>query len=90
MQISKLNGICVEKRVLKKSINIPPQTSLEQNERVRNVRGVYTVSHPERIRGKTVLLVDDVYTTGSTLKECSRELLKAGAKDVRALTLAQA
>lgn len=89
-QISRLKGIPLEERVLKKSINVPPQTSLDERQRAKNVRGAYAIMRPDKIRGKTVLLVDDVYTTGSTLKECSRMLLRAGAKEVRAITLAQA
>ena len=70
--------------------NVPPQTSLEQDERAKNVKGVYAVMRREKIQGKTILLIDDVYTTGSTLRECSRVLQRAGAKEVRAITIAQA
>ena len=48
------------------------------------------VKHPERIRGKKIVLVDDVYTTGSTVNECARVLIKAGAAFVDVLTLARA
>ncbi len=89
-ELSKLKGLPLEDLVLRKMKNVPPQTSLERDERGKSVRGVYTVLKSEKIQGKTVLLVDDVYTTGSTLKECSRELLRAGAKEVRAITIAQA
>lgn len=70
--------------------NTPPQTSLVARERERNVRGTFGIQKAERIIGKTILLVDDVYTTGSTIRECSRILKKTGAEEVRALTLAQA
>jgi len=76
--------------VLIKTKNTLPQTSLAASERFRNAAGMYKVAEPEKIVGKIVLLVDDVYTTGATVRECSRILLGAGAKDVRALTLAQA
>ena len=89
-ELSKLKGLPLEDLVLRKMKNVPPQTSLERDERVKSVRGVYKVLKSQKIQGKTVLLVDDVYTTGSTLKECSRELLRAGAKEVRAITIAQA
>lgn len=68
----------------------PPQTSLEASERRKNLKGAFEVVHDQGIKGKTVLLVDDVYTTGSTLQECSLALIKAGALEVRALTIAQA
>ena len=89
-ELSRLKGLPLEDLVLRKMKNVPPQTSLERDERMKSVRGVYAVSKREKIQGKTILLVDDVYTTGSTLKECSRELLNAGAKEVRAITIAQA
>jgi len=67
-----------------------PQTSLEASDRRKNLKGAFEVVHDQRIKGKTVLLVDDVYTTGSTLQECSLVLMKAGTLEVRALTIAQA
>lgn len=70
--------------------NVPPQTSLEAGEREKNVRGAFQVRKEQELKGKIVLLVDDVYTTGSTLRECSRVLSAAGVKEVRALTVAQA
>ncbi len=70
--------------------NTPAQTSLEARERIQNVRGAFQVKNEEKIRNKVLLLVDDVFTTGSTINECSRVLKKAGAKEVRALTIAQA
>jgi len=89
-EIARPRGLRVETRVLKKIANVPPQTSLEQAGRARNVRNAYRVVQPGKIRGKTVLLVDDVYTTGATLRECAAAMIKAGAKEVRALTVAQA
>ena len=68
----------------------PSQTSLEAAGRRANLKGAFEVVHDQGIRGKIVLLVDDVYTTGSTLQECSLALMKAGALEVRALTIAQA
>jgi len=67
-----------------------PQTSLEAKERENNLKGAFEVRDREKIRGKIVLLVDDVFTTGSTLQECSLALKAAGALEVRALTVAQA
>lgn len=51
-------------------------------QRKENIRGVFTVAHPERIKGRKILLVDDVYTSGATLGELRRVLLKAGAASV--------
>lgn len=68
----------------------PPQTSLTRVERRDNVRGAFAVARPEAVRGRTVLLVDDVYTTGATLGECAKQLRAAGAKRVIVLTVARA
>lgn len=89
-ELARLKKTVVIERVLIKLKNVPPQTSLAAEERKKNVKGIYKVSKPEQIKGKIVLLVDDVFTTGSTIYECSSVLRKAGAKDVRALTIAQA
>jgi competence protein ComFC len=81
-------------RVLKGSLvkvrNIPAQAGLRAADRERNVVGAYAVRRPERVRGRVLVLVDDVTTTGATLSECARVLLEAGAGEVRAITLAQA
>ena len=77
-------------RHLFKLKDVPPQTTLEAEERESNVRGVFDVRKAQELEGKIVLLVDDVYTTGATLRECSLVLMKAGAKEVRAVTVAQA
>lgn len=70
--------------------NNPPQTSLGGIERRENVRGAYRARKKSEFEGKSLLLIDDVYTTGATVAECSAVLLQASAGDVRALTIAQA
>lgn len=88
--LSGLSDIPLLPRVLIKVRNTPAQVSLEAAEREKNLRGAFEVRKAGKIAGRTVLLVDDVYTTGSTLKECATELLRAGAREVRALTMARA
>ena len=61
-----------------------PQTKLTRREREENVRGVYEVTSPETFKGRRVLVVDDVMTTGATLGEVSRVLYKAKARSVEA------
>lgn len=69
----------------------PAQSGLTgEAQRRANVLGAYSASDPEAVRGKTVLLIDDVVTTGSTLSECARVLRTAGAAEVVACTLARA
>lgn len=66
------------------------QTGLKKDQRRTNIRGAFAVTAPDRIAGKSVLLVDDVYTTGSTVSECAAELKKHGAENIYVLTLARA
>ncbi|HHY70344.1 MAG TPA: ComF family protein [Thermoanaerobacterales bacterium] len=65
------------------------QTLLDKSFRKRNLKGAFKVLQNSKIYGKTVLLVDDVYTTGTTAGECSKSLLEAGAKSVYVLTCAR-
>lgn len=67
-----------------------PQTSLKKGERKKNVRGAFHVENPGAVEGKTILLVDDVSTTGNTLNECARILIKSGCMKVFCLILAKA
>ena len=67
-----------------------PQVTLSAAEREANVRGAFALADPPGVRGKTILLVDDVYTTGSTVLECSRVLRRAGAAAVYVITVARA
>ena len=70
--------------------NVPPQMSLAMEDRLKSVRGAFAVNRQEEVKDKVLLLLDDVFTTGSTVGECSRSLIKAGAQEVRAITIAQA
>ncbi|UCD83634.1 MAG: ComF family protein [Deltaproteobacteria bacterium] len=67
-----------------------PQTSLKEKERKKNVRGAFRLREERKVKDKRILLVDDVYTTGATVNECSRVLKRAGTKRVDVLTLARA
>lgn len=67
----------------------PPQTSMAREDRLKNVKGAFAAIKPEVIEGKNLLLVDDVMTTGATVNECAKTLLKAGAAQVSAFTLAR-
>ena len=80
----------VEKAVLLRTRWTDPQTGLGRKERISNIKRAFSVDDVQKIRGKKVLLVDDVYTTGATVNECARVLCAAGAKQVDVLTLARA
>ena len=74
---------------LRKVRDNPPQSGLEDAAARRaNVLGVYEPVDPAAFRGKRLLLIDDILTTGATLTECVRVLKDAGAADVVCLTLA--
>lgn len=74
--------------ILFKKKETPPQTGLSGKERLLNLKNAFVVKRD--IRGLRLLLVDDVMTTGATVTECSKQLMKAGAKEVTVLTLARA
>lgn len=74
--------------ILLKKKETLPQTGLSAKERLLNLKNAFEVKG--NIRGRKLLLVDDVMTTGATVTECSKELMKAGAKEVIVLTLARA
>jgi ComF family protein len=65
------------------------QTGLDKKEREKNIRGAFTVTDNAKIEGKNIILVDDVYTTGATINQCAKTLIKAGAGKVAVLTLAR-
>jgi predicted amidophosphoribosyltransferase len=69
--------------------NTSSQTGLNRRQRVKNISGAFMVRRPELVKGLRLLIVDDVYTTGSTVNECARVLRRAGAADVNVLTLAR-
>lgn len=74
---------------LRKRSRVRPQSrTVDRAERQSNVRGAFRVVNPEAVRGKRVLLIDDVLTTGATVSEASRVLLEAGAKSVDVAALA--
>lgn len=67
-----------------------PQVDLGREDRKKNVKGAFGITNPEKVSGRRILLVDDVYTTGSTLTECASTLMRARAEAVVVLTLARA
>jgi ComF family protein len=85
----KLN-LKIEKNFLVKTKKTPAQVKLKEDERRKNIKGAFAfIGERKAILGKTILLVDDVMTTGSTLNECAKVLKRAGAKKVWGLVLAK-
>lgn len=89
--ISKKTGIALCLGTLKRHRSTSPQGRMSRQARVANVRRAFLIPEPKvgRIKNKVVTLIDDVQTTGATLTECVKVLLKAGAKEVHILTLAR-
>lgn len=80
-------GVRLDKKALKRTGNPERQSSLSEEERRKNVKGTFAVSRAKTVVGKTVMVVDDVMTTGATLSECAKVLKDAGAARVWCLAL---
>ena len=83
-------GYDVRDNVLIKTKDTHTQVGLEKDERISNLKGVFKVKDRKAVKGKVVLLVDDVITTGTTLDECATTLIHAGASKVYCVTLCHA
>lgn len=88
--ISKILNLPLDTTSLQKIKKTENQVDLDFKERKANLSGAFKVMDKSKIKGKKILLVDDVFTTGSTLDACCDVLFKAGAKAVFGLTLAHA
>ena len=76
--------------ILQRTTHTPPQVTLPVKERKANMRNAFKVNEPGSVEGKTILLLDDVYTTGATMNECARILKKSGASRVDGFVIARA
>jgi ComF family protein len=79
----------VAREAVVRTRHTPPQVGLNPKERRDNVKGVFAVPDPASVKGKSMLLIDDLLTTGSTVRECARVLRRAGARQVEVLTVAR-
>lgn len=86
--IEEMTGL-VNKDIIKKVKNTPHQTGLSRENRQTNLDSAFVVPDKSLVKGKTLLVVDDIYTTGATLSEVASTLNRAGAKAVYGLTLAR-
>lgn len=87
--VYEIKNIKLANRVLIKTKNIVAQSSLNRKQREDNIKDVYQINHIEEIVNKKVLLLDDIYTTGSTVNECAKVLKEAGCKEVGIITIAK-
>ena len=88
-KMAKMLNIKYEDNVLNKIKDNIPQSQLKQEKRAINVQGIYNVKWTHKIYGKTILIVDDIFTTGNTVNECSKVLKQAGAENIGVFTIAR-
>lgn len=84
------SSIQLDTSVLVRTRETASQTGLTRHQRRANVRGAFAVVKPEKVKGRSILVVDDVMTTGTTAGECARVLRRVGAKEVFVATVARA
>jgi len=88
-EVAKRLNIKYEEKVLLKSIDNKPQSTKNREDRLNNVIGVYYIKNKHEITNKKILLLDDIYTTGTTVNECCKILKQSGAKFVDVITIAK-
>ncbi|MCP6719497.1 MAG: ComF family protein [Patescibacteria group bacterium] len=84
LEIPLINNILIKTKA------IQPQVKLSEKGRRENILGVFSCQNQEKIKGRKIILVDDIYTTGSTMEEAARKLKISGAKEVTGLVIARA
>ena len=90
-EIAKMLNIKILSNVLIKIKNTPAQSTLNKSEREKNIKNVYKVHKIEKIKNKKILIFDDIYTTGNTVNECSKQLITEGIskENISILTIAK-
>lgn len=88
-EIARARALPLSIDALERVRETPPQVGLSKSARRENVRNAFGVRRPGEIAGRRILLIDDVYTTGATLKEGAKELIRSGAREVTVATIAR-
>ncbi|MBA8756131.1 ComF family protein [Wolbachia pipientis] len=88
-ELSKLSNLSYTPFAIKRLRHTVPQAGLSLKQREKNLKKAFKTSNKKIIKNKIVILVDDVVTTGATVRSCSQEILNSGAKEVRVLSLAR-
>ena len=88
-EIANFTNLKEESDCLFKIKNVIEQSKLNKEERQKNIQGVYELRNKEKLYKKKILLVDDIYTTGSTVNECSKVLRGAKPKQIGIFTIAK-
>ena len=80
-------GIAYVPHLLERRVHTKPQSNLTAKQRRDNLKDVFALAEGQTVEEKHILLVDDIFTTGTTMKECTRVLLRGGAAEVRVFCL---
>ena len=88
-ELFKELDISYEKNNLIKIKDTKTQSKLNKTQRIENIKEAFIIKDDAKIKDKRVILVDDIYTTGNTVNECSKVLKKAGAKEIIVVTIAK-
>lgn len=88
-EIASQTNLELVNNCLLKTKNIVEQSKLNKEDRIKNIKGVYELQNKQLIENKKVLLVDDIYTTGSTVNECSKILRQGNPTEIGVLVLAK-
>lgn len=88
-KIAELTDLELMNNCLVKTKNIIEQSKLNKEDRIQNIQGVYKLKNKQLIENKNILLIDDIYTTGSTVNECSKILKQGNPKKIGILVLAK-
>lgn len=88
-EISKRADIKLVTNCLYKVKNNVPQSTLNKDDRIENVKNAYIIKNSKIIKDKRVIILDDIYTTGSTVNECSKSLKQNNVKEILVMTIAK-
>jgi len=86
-EVSKVSKIPISNCSLIRNRNTKPQFDLNKEMRIKNIEGAFVIKNFDELVGKDVLFIDDIYTTGTTLKECEKIVKSIGVKNVYYFTL---
>ena len=87
--IAKNTGLTLMDKNLIKTKNIIEQSKLNKEDRQQNIQGVYELENKQALNNKKILLIDDIYTTGSTVNECSKILMQGNPSIIGIFVLAK-